>query len=76
RAYNPATGVVTFATTKGYLKEEIARPSEREKNKEAVRFFLYMNPGYIRGDELVCLCELVEENMRPLTARIFRRAGS
>jgi hypothetical protein len=74
--YDPASGVVTFAVSKGHLKEEIARPSERERNKEAVRFFLQRNPDYIRGHELVCLCELAEENMRPLTARIFRRAGS
>ncbi|WLE95534.1 MAG: hypothetical protein QTN59_12690 [Candidatus Electrothrix communis] len=74
RDYNPATGVVAFAVSKGHLKEEIARPSERENNKEAVRFFLQSNPGYLRGHELVCLCELAVENMQPLTARIFRRA--
>ncbi len=72
--YNSTTGVVEFIASKGHLKEAIARPSERERNKEAVYFFLQRNPGYIRGHELVCLCELVEENMQPLTARIFRRA--
>jgi hypothetical protein len=76
RDYDPASGVVTFAASRGHLKEDIARPSERERNKEAVRFFLQRNPGYIRGHELVCLCELAVENMRPLTARIFWRAGS
>ena len=74
RDYNPATGVVAFTVSKGHLKEEIARPSERENNKEAVRFFLQSNPGYLQGHELVCLCELAVENMQPLTARIFRRA--
>lgn len=72
--YNPAAGVVEFAVSKGHLKEEIALPSEREKTKQAVLFFLEKNPNYTKGHELVCLCELEEDNMRPLPRRIFRRA--
>jgi hypothetical protein len=72
-AYSPDTGVVSFGESHGHLNPKFAYPSEEEKNKEAVRFFLEKNPGYIHGDELVCLCEISEGNMRPLTRRIFRR---
>lgn len=69
--YNATTGVVEFAESKGHLKDDIAFPTEKEKTKDAVKFFLERNPNYLRGHELVCLCELAEENMKPLTKRIF-----
>ncbi len=69
--YNPATGVVEFAQSKGHLKAEIALPTEEEKSRDAVRFFLERNPNYVHGHELVCLCEISEQNMKPLTRRIF-----
>jgi hypothetical protein len=72
--YSPSTGIVTFAESKGHLSPEFAYPSESEMKKESVRFFLEKNPGYLLGHELVCLCEISEDNMRPLTKRIFRRA--
>jgi len=73
--YNPATGIVEFATSHGHLKQEIALPSIEEMGKESVRFFLARNPHYLRGCEMVCLCELETHNMRPLTRRIFSRAA-
>jgi hypothetical protein len=73
--YNPATGVVEFPESRGHLKDEIAEPAAEEKTKEAVRFFLQRNPNFRRGHELVCLCELEEHNMRPLTKRIFSRGA-
>ena len=69
--YNATTGVVEFAKSKGHLKDDIALPTAKERTKEAVKFFLARNPDYLRGHELVCLCELAEENMKPLTKRIF-----
>ena len=71
--YNQASGVVEFEISRGQLKPEIADPNDAELSKEAVRFFLEKNPGYLRGHELVCLCEISEQNMKPLTRRIFRR---
>lgn len=71
--YNPATGVVEFPLSKGHLKPDIAQPSEEERSKDAVRFFLERNPNYTHGHELVCLCEITEENMKPLTKRIFAK---
>lgn len=71
--YNPATGIVEFPESKGHLKMEIALPTEEEKNKESVQFFLKQNPNYLIGHELVCLCEMEVVNMKPLTKRIFSK---
>lgn len=72
--YNPATGVVEFPESRGHLKDCIAYPTAEELAKPATPFFLSANPGYLRGHELVCICELELFNMKPLTARIFLRA--
>ena len=72
--YNCDTGVVEFDQSRGHLKSEIAYPTEEELNKPSVRFFLSKNPNYLIGHELVCICELEEENMKPFTKRIFRKA--
>jgi hypothetical protein len=71
--YNATTGVVEFERSRGHLKPELAEPHESELEREGVRFFLERNPGYRRGHELVCLCEVEEANMKPLTLRLFRK---
>ncbi len=71
--YNATNGVVEFASSKGHLKADIALPSEEEMRKESVRFFMQKNPNYLQGHELVCLCEITPENMKPLTKRVFMR---
>jgi hypothetical protein len=71
--YNPATGVVEFDQSRGQLVPEIAQPTPAELDREGVRFFLERNPGFERGHELVCVCEVEEHNMKPLTLRLFRK---
>jgi hypothetical protein len=71
--YNPVSGIVEFPESRGHLKDEIALPRSQELTKDAVCFFLHRNPGYRYGHELVCLCELTEENMKPFTRRIFTK---
>jgi hypothetical protein len=71
--YNPTTGVVEFEHSRGHLKPHLALPTPAELDREGVRFFLERNPGFQRGHELVCLCEVEEHNMKPLTLRLFRK---
>ncbi len=71
--YNPASGVIEFKQSRGHLKPDIAMPAPDELDREGVRFFLERNPGFERGHELVCLCEVEEPNMKPLTLRLFRK---
>lgn len=73
--YNPQTGVVEFAVSRGQLKPDIAFPKNSELRHDAVRYFLDRNPNYLVGHELVCLCELSEDNLKPLTRRIFCRGN-
>ncbi len=70
-AYDPETGLVRHAPSQGHLAAEYADISDRERKRADVRYFLERNPGYAQGDELVCLCELGTDNMRPLTRRLF-----
>lgn len=74
--YNSISGVVEFPVSRGHLKPEYARPGPEELNKAAVRYFLERNPGYTRGHELVCLCEIAPDNMKPLTRRLFEKGLS
>lgn len=73
RAYDPASGLLRFDDPRGRLADEWADISLRERARPDVAFFLESNPHFTRGDELVCLCELSEVNMRPLTLRLFRQ---
>lgn len=71
--YNPATGIIEFPESCGHLKPDIALPTSDERDRDGVRYFLEKNPGYRRGHELVCICEIEEHNMKPLTLRLFRK---
>jgi hypothetical protein len=70
-AFDDASGVVRFPESRGHLAEPFAEANEREAEREDVSFFLRRNSGYRNGDELVCLCELSLENLRPLARRLF-----
>ncbi len=71
--YNPTTGVVEFAQSQGHLRTEIAEATVAEQQKEAVKYFLKRNSNYRIGYELVCLCELATDNLKPLSRRIFTK---
>jgi hypothetical protein len=73
--YNPATGVVEFRESRGHLKPDIALPPAGDRGREEIRFFLERNPGFVRGHELVCVCEVETHNMKPLTLRLFRNGS-
>src|SRR5690606_19466406 len=54
RSFNPATGIVRFASPQR-LRGPLARvPDGRERNPH-VAFFLERNPGHLDGDELACV---------------------
>jgi hypothetical protein len=72
-AYDPARGVVSFKESRGHLKPHWAAIEPAELQRPDVSFFLHRNPGYTRGDELVCLTELCSNNLQPLARRVFDR---
>lgn len=69
--YRPASGLVEFPTSHGHLKAGLAQPDGDELARDSVRFFLARNPGYTRGHEMVCLCALEPDNLKPFTRRLF-----
>ncbi|KKB64415.1 hypothetical protein WM40_05720 [Robbsia andropogonis] len=71
RAYHPATGILAFDVPQGRLTPSLAHVSDAHRRINSVAYFLQRNPGYARGDELVCICELSAANLRPLARRLF-----
>ncbi len=72
-AYDRDRSVVSFATSHGHLKSSWADIPDKDRKRPDVIFFLERNPGYVKGDELVCLTELAPTNLRPLAERLFRK---
>ncbi len=71
--YDPGRGVVSFPQSQGHLNPEWAFVAPEEAARPDVAFFLARNPGYVRGDEMVCLTELAPQNLRPLARRVFEQ---
>lgn len=72
-SYDRARGVVHFPFSRGHLREELAQVASIDRQRPEVAFFLAANPGYVNGDELVCLTELSGTNLKPLSRRIFEK---
>lgn len=70
-AYDRTTGLIRFTRSHGHLRSTYASVSDNHRRRPDVDYFLARNPGYASGDELVCLCELTADNLRPLARRIF-----
>ncbi len=73
KAYRPERGVVSFPASRGQLRAEWAEPPPETLARPEVGFFLNRNPGYRRGEELLCLTELTPTNLRPLARRVFEQ---
>lgn len=68
--YKADSGIIKSDSTHDFLKPEFAEiPAGRERNPD-VQFFLSNNPGYLYGDELVCLTPISTGN---LVRSSFRR---
>jgi hypothetical protein len=67
--FDPAAGVVRLEhpqPLRGALRDV---PAEKRDDPH-VAFFLARNPGYVQGDELVCLADLSPENLTPAGRRM------
>jgi len=70
-AFDDAAGVLRFPDARGQLRERYAEVPSAHRRLEEVEYFLARNPGYAQGDELVCLCELRPDNLKPMARRAF-----
>jgi hypothetical protein len=70
-AFNPQTGVVTLD-----YPQVLRRPADRagydRRLNRHVEFFLDSNPGWVAGDELVCLAAISPENLTKSGRRVLR----
>ncbi len=71
-AWKPDLGVLQFEESGGQLKSGLANDFRKRSHNPHVAYFLERNPGFRRGDELVCLAELSNENIRRIAGRFFR----
>jgi len=69
--FDATSGIVHFTTPQGRLIDELADVPRQHRRLRSVSHFLRLNPGYRDGDELVCLCRLAPDNLRPFAARVF-----
>jgi len=69
-AYDPSTGVVQFPQPQQLRPALRDIPPERLKDPHTA-FFQAKNPGYFRGDELVCLTEISQANLTPAGKRMW-----
>lgn len=72
-AFDCATGIVRFPRPQRLRSPLAAVPLGREANPH-VAFFLARNPGHARGDELVCLTEISDENLTAAGRRMVVHA--
>jgi hypothetical protein len=73
-AYDAARGVVAWPQSQGHLRAALADVPPIHAHLPEVAYFLQRNPGYARGEELVCLCRVEAANLKPLARRLFLAA--
>lgn len=73
--YDPNSGIISFDGTRDYLKPGVADIGERHMKDLDISFFLEKNPGYLVGDELVCITRLNKENIRPRGLKYLTETG-
>lgn len=70
--WKPGEGVLRFPSSQGHLRDELA---VKRGESPWVRYFLERNPGHANGEELVCLTEMDESNLRRVALAAFREGA-
>ena len=68
--YDESTGIVKFPTPQKLREHLEGIPVERLRNPH-IQFFATQNPEYAKGDELVCLTEINENNLTRAGRRMW-----
>jgi hypothetical protein len=70
-AWRGDLGILKFQDSHGELSPELAQTTHDRASHADVAFFLQRNPGFERGDELVCVTELSADNLRGFAKRFL-----
>jgi hypothetical protein len=62
--WKPELGVIEFDSAEGALTPDLVQGTYTRKNNAHVAFFLECNPGFYKGDELVCMANLHPDNFK------------
>lgn len=62
--YDKNCGVVKYNGTRDRLKKGVADIEMKHLANKDIAFFVKANPGYINGDDIVCLASLKESNIK------------
>ncbi len=63
-AYDRKLGIIKNTGSNDFVKSGVSDADEKALRKKEAQFFIEKNPGYVNGDELVCIAEFKPENMR------------
>jgi hypothetical protein len=69
--YNSETGVISFSHSEERLKEGLGDVTEHRLLNPHIQFFVEQNPGHYKGDELVCITEIDEDNLTKAGQRML-----
>src|SRR5262249_22324445 len=72
--YLPDLGIVRFESPQT-LRPGLADVPARKHGDPHVAFFLARNPGWAKGDELVCLTEIAPKNLTAAGRRMWREGA-
>ena len=70
--YEPGRGIIRADGRSDFVRPEIAEPRSRRTNDPRARYYVEVNPGFARGDELCCIAPLTRENFTPAAYRVMR----
>jgi hypothetical protein len=71
-SYRPELGIARFASPQVLAPDLREVPAGKVADPH-VAFFLASNPGWVAGDELVCLTEIAEANLTAAGRRMWQR---
>ena len=69
--YDAKSGVIRYTGIKDKLKAGIADITEKQKKDKNVDFFLKANPDFLKGNDLVCLTKLSDDNLKNIAKRLL-----
>lgn len=70
--YDKKSGVIKYKQIKDKLKDGVADITKKQLRDKDIQYFTKTNPGYLDGEDLVCLAKLNQENSRNTVKRLFR----
>jgi len=76
RAYQPAAGLISFETSMGTVRGDLALPPPGALEDPDIAHFVRCNPDYLRGVELACTAEIRLRDLAALVTKYVTRRSA